>query len=264
MSNNETGSDAAADGVSESSPGSGFHMDRIENGNEAKGARDDIVAIQSRAFRRRQTSFAKHKRISLFASALNPAASIFNNRKSLFVRPTRANVIFGSSIMENELVTEHTFGTSVHKKAINVVEDLDTCCLDDDTLLKRIFVYLTEPELLRTTSLVCTKWADASTEAHAELMLMSVGCKGFLSSHEEESDDESSLDGDEGSPGLLERPWDYITSTFPWARFLAEGGFKQVYKVFNHTHRVEEAISVMYVLRLCREKRFITTRSHLA
>lgn len=250
-SNNEdfgSSRDFFLDGMDESSPssiGASDHMDVVAE------TKSNHAPYDSRALRRRQTSFAKHKRMSLFASAVNPAA-MFNARKSLFVRPPRPSAFpMRASLLKSTLVSEHTFAASAELAPTVMDPTVDTDCtswLENDTILKRVLVYLSEPELLRSASLVCTGWADIATEAHAELMLLSVGCKGFLHGEtdgdDDDSDDESSDAGD-GVQGLLDRPWDYLTSTFPWARFLAEGGFKQVYKVFNHNHRVEEAISVM-------------------
>ena len=40
-------------------------------------------------------------------------------------------------------------------------------------------------------------------------------------------------------------PLEAFRAKFPWARFLAEGGFKQVYMVFNAEMQRSEAVSVM-------------------
>ena len=40
-------------------------------------------------------------------------------------------------------------------------------------------------------------------------------------------------------------PLEALRAKFPWARFLAEGGFKQVYMVFNAEMQRSEAVSVM-------------------
>lgn len=233
--------------LSESSPSSRGGFDtKMENNVEFQlgpGEND------TRAIRRRQTAFAKHKRMSLFASAVNPAASIFNNRKSLFVRPSRTSALtFRPSILTKNLVSEHKFEADVKMESSPRETPSTPDWQDDTVILKSVFVFLTEADLLRSVSPVCTKWADVATEAHAELMLTSVGCTGFLSGESEldesDDDDESSYANDD-APRYLEKSWSYLTATFPWARFLAEGGFKQVFKVFNHVHRAEEAISVM-------------------
>lgn len=201
-----------------------------------------------RAFRRRQTAFAKHKRMSLFASAVNPAVSIFNNRKSLFVRNTRASLMaFRPSIFNRNLSSEHTFETETKTEPMEeeLIVDTPLWHVDND-ILKGIFSYLSGPELLHSASLVCTKWADVATEASAELMLISVGCKGFLgSANDAEDSDNESVCEEVDVPAHMDRPWSDLTATFPWARFLAEGGFKKVFKVFNRNHRVYEAVSVM-------------------
>ena len=72
----------------------------------------------------------------------------------------------------------------------------------------------------------------------------------------EPEEDESEYESDEELPlgevppstttsTLTDRPWQYLTSNFPWACFLSEGAFKRVYKVYNDSIGVEEAVSVM-------------------
>jgi hypothetical protein len=121
--------------------------------------------------------------------------------------------------------------------------------LKDEDIMHLIFGYLNEHELMCTASLVNSKWADAAAHAHANLMMSSIGCAG---DEEELDDDESvedhSLKGKDTAckvSGIVERPWQYLVEKYPWACFLSEGAYKSVYKVFNYTHKVEEAISVM-------------------
>lgn len=231
------------DAIFESSPSSQGCFEKMDTGVDfLVGQSED----DARAFRRRQTGFAKRKRMSLFASAVNPAASILNNRKSLFVRAPKASAVASPlPILNKNLIVEHKFEVEMRTEAM--VENLAVGIpnwLKQNDLLKSIFAFLSEPELLRSASLVCTKWADIATEALAKLMLTSVGCKGILGGETQENDDVSCCEDDD-SPGLLDKPWSHLISTFPWARFLAEGGFKKVFKVFNRNHRIYEAVSVM-------------------
>lgn len=196
----------------------------------------------SRASRRRQTEFEKRKRLSIFASAVNPALSIFTRRKSLFVHHSRSSEFENkTSTVNRNLVSEHKFEASVQ---LDIQLD-STLLLGNEGILKSIFLFLSEPELLQSAFLVSRKWADAATQAHAELMLMSVGCSNILSSDAPYFDDDVTSSSHEDFRVLLDKPWDYVTSTYPWARFLSEGGFKQVYKVFNRKFKSVEAISVM-------------------
>ena len=59
-----------------------------------------------------------------------------------------------------------------------------------------------------------------------------------------------SLTAQEKEP-ILEISWNVLHCRFPWACFLAEGGAKKVHKVYNSTVKAEEALSVMYVCRIC-------------
>lgn len=130
----------------------------------------------------------------------------------------------------------------------------------DEAVLSRVFSFLKEHELLCTASLVCTQWADCATDAHASLMLFSVGCTtdfiyGHNSGTEECWDDDNSLEDATNEILLtnnsvacsMQRPWEYLTKKFPWGNFLSEGTFKQVYRVWNTSVKAEEAISVMDV-----------------
>ena len=233
------------DNLSESSPSSRGDLDiKLDNAVELQFG---PCETNIRAIRRRQTAFAKHKRMSLFAATMNPVSSIFNNPKSLFIGPSRNSTApVRPGILAKNLVSEHKFETDRKMEFTTYETEASLAWQDDNGILKSIFVFLEEPDLLQSVSLVCTKWADVATLAHAELMLTNVGCTGLLSTDSEyDSDDDSSCDNSEDAPKYLDRSWDYLISTYPWARFLAEGGFKSVFKVYNHIHRTEEAVSVM-------------------
>jgi hypothetical protein len=199
------------------------------------GAERTNTPFSSRADRRRQTAFAKHRRMSLFASAVNPAQTFSKQRKSLFVRqprmfPSNRQKIFLESAPEffsqdNSLVVnESTFARSSNS---------EQSPLNDSEVLRMVFDFLEEKELLFVVGLVSRKWSDAATHSHANLMLSSVThC------------DTESVHG-MNEVARSRRSWEYLTTTFPWACFLSEGAFKRVYKVFNHTCQEEEAISVM-------------------
>lgn len=185
--------------------------------------------------RRRQTSFAKHRRISLFASALNPAESFLRNRKSLFVQNSQT---FPSNRLSMLHERAHAFHPSCAFKTneIRIKESAKESPLNNIEILETIFDFLEENDLLFGTSLVSRKWFDAATRSHANLMLLSVGC----------GCEQRNVEGThELIVEHMQRPWNYLTSTFPWACFLSEGAYKRVFKVFNHVHRVEEAVSVM-------------------
>jgi hypothetical protein len=200
---------------------------------------------QARQDRRRQTSFAKHTRMSLIASAVNPRGSIRQGRKSLFLRPPQAGFKTGEFALPETLDMEPEF-VQQQDCLLEKLACSRRAVLTDDKILETIFGFLQETELLCTASLVASQWADAATQAHANMMLMSVGCFGNSEISDDDSDDEESVSENAvATPGLMEREWNYLVSTFPWASFLSEGAFKRVYKVFNGMHRVEEAVSVM-------------------
>ena len=192
--------------------------------------------FSSRAERRRQTTLAKHRRISLVASAVNPTETFSKQRKSLFVRKTsmfsaRKQKIFADSAPE--FFSQHSsldVDEYMSPRSISYQESP----VEDSDILRMIFDFLGENELLSVVGLVSRKWADAATHSHANLMMLSVApC------------DSERLDESNAATAALRRSWDYMMTTFPWACFLSEGAFKRVYKVFNHTRQEEEAVSVM-------------------
>jgi len=126
----------------------------------------------------------------------------------------------------------------------------------DDASFSHVLSFLNEGELIHSACLVCTSWADASAEALGNLMLVSVGCDPL--SHNN-ADDDSLSEADEfdsvcahAVPPVnssvkksMERDWPYLMDRFPWAKFLSDGAFKRVYKVWNNQCRAYEALSVM-------------------
>lgn len=225
--------------------GFGINFDHVVSNTPGGASNKDL--------KRRQTSFAKHKRMSLVASTLHPTGPVVPSRKSLFIRPPRASVLPTRPPLVEKLNLVPNFPSSELLLAAskpmleNIIYCPVTVALDKAEILESILGYLQEHELLQTASLVCSTWSDIATQAHANLMWMSVGCFESSSDNDDTSVDEGeqSVSSAQPVPGLMERPWDYLTSTFPWACFLSEGAFKQVYKVYNHTFGVEEAISIM-------------------
>ena len=121
-----------------------------------------------------------------------------------------------------------------------------------------VLSFLSEGGLIHAASLVCTAWADAAAEALGNLMLVSVGCDPSL--NDKGNNDDCSRDEDDETDSVavrsvspayssvaksMERDWSYLMHRFPWARFLSDGSFKRVYKVWNDSCRGYEALSVM-------------------
>mmetsp|Transcript_4479 Transcript_4479/g.4954 ORF Transcript_4479/g.4954 Transcript_4479/m.4954 type:complete len:2164 (+) Transcript_4479:538-7029(+) len=159
-------------------------------------------------------------------------------------------------------------------KVTTTWSDLKACLMSEDTnLLPIILEYFSERELLCSVSLISRRWCDAATFAHAKLMLVSVGLGEDTGSHDDDDADDDELDSDDDSTNetymlndashlgkkpnhvalknsvelSMERSWDYLNNTFPWAMFLSEGAFKQVYRVWNSAVGTYEAVSVMDV-----------------
>mmetsp|Transcript_58141 Transcript_58141/g.65002 ORF Transcript_58141/g.65002 Transcript_58141/m.65002 type:complete len:1499 (-) Transcript_58141:1235-5731(-) len=201
----------------------------------------------SRDVRRRQTSFAKHNRMSLFASAVNPADAFSQQRKSLFVRQSCLFPACKRTLLQEsaqEFLSRHT--AVIDESTRENFNNREESPFDSSEILRMIFDFLQENELLLVIGLVSTKWSDVATHSHANLMLSSVAC---VASDEEKSKHGSNnqLLPQTGVPTSMDRSWDYLTTSYPWACFLSEGAYKRVYKVFNQCCQTEEAVSVMDV-----------------
>jgi serine/threonine protein kinase len=202
----------------------------------------------SRDARRRYTSMAKHRRMSMFAAAVNNTEVFFNNRKSLFIRPSQVSANSRPTLV---LESEPEFCRQAWSPKITTLEgelsNMQESPLIDEEIIQKIFTFLPHHELVSTAGLVSKKWFEVSAHSYANLMLSSVGCRDIDSGFEEFGDDDcDETDGPQNHQfDSMERLWPYLNSTFPWACFLSEGAFKRVYKVFNRSHRIEEAVSVM-------------------
>lgn len=209
------------------------------NLNETDGLNDE-----ERVMRRRLESMAKHKRVSLCASGLLARKSTCSSRSSYFSNLPRFSVV-RSTLTLTDSNRFSFLPLQVTSDMTNVDSIFNENVLSDPKVLVTIFSFLNEHELLCRTSPVCTQWADASTEAHANLMLMSVGC-----AEPEDCDDDLDDDAEESLKAgsvmtSMEQPWKYLVNQYPHACFLAGGAFKNVYKVFNASTQSYEALSVM-------------------
>lgn len=208
----------------------------------------------ARQQKRREKSLAKRNRMSICVSAMGSP------------RPFRLPSIHGKKSFANLDSSLRNFQEQLGSLSESVplfcpsqpqiVSDQIQEALQMDSILLRVFSFLTESQLMLNASPVCTKWSDVATDALANLMLISVGCSNALinGTHEDDiSDDCVSVDEIENCEitvsnsvaKSMQRSWDFLCSRFPWAMFLSEGSFKRVYKVWNRSIQREEAISVM-------------------
>ncbi|CAB9496345.1 Conserved hypothetical, protein [Seminavis robusta] len=189
-----------------------------------------------RVLRRKNKSLAKYNRMSACAMVISTS---IQRRKSMF---DRAPISFDPGCHQRDLsMCTNSFTTTSMQSAFEQHPLAEI--VEEKTILPQIFSYLEGPELLSTLSLVCTAWADAATEAYAELMLASVGCSP-LHANEEEGREE--IQGEANSVAKsMERSWSYLMRNFPYASFLGQGSFKSVYKVKNSALKAPEAVSIM-------------------
>ena len=209
----------------------------VESSPSSEGLRD---------MKRRSIAIAKRRRMSVCVSSHRP--TVLPQRKPLFQYNKRQSV-FG------ELAQREFFKRDVGVQEPLAAEQPLIEVLAEENLLQSVFAFLEGKDLLMTASLVCTSWAEAATDAYAELVLASVGCQEDNSKDEDDEDDidEENDYYDEYQPMnsialSMQRSWKYLLTTFPYASFLSEGSFKKVYKVKNAVVNDVEAVSVMYVL----------------
>ena len=207
--------------------------------------------------KRKKMSIAKHSRMSICASAMSNqwATRLSVVHSKAFSRDRRVPSHLVQEINEEEsLVVKHQNvidGTPMKLVSLTTQEKLADPAfsnpLIDGDILSKIFSFMNESDLLKSVSPVCHKWAEQAAFSHANIMLASVGC------HNENSETDIFLGSNtDQSPMMTEsvaqsmqRSWNFLTDSFPWAMFLGEGAFKRVYKVWNNNTKVEEAVSVM-------------------
>jgi len=193
-----------------------------------------------KCLRKRRMSFEKHRRMSVFMSASQNRESLLLQKTGLF-RPSAAFGRVERSFRCDEF-------PEFSERSGNVDEDVFSVKILDEQILASVFSFLPERELLLTTSLVNSTWAEASAVAHAKLILESLGAIDDDDEHVDDDECGALVDGTLrrlAPTHASERPWSYVRETFPWGRFLAEGGMKRVYRVYNAAVGAEEAVSVM-------------------
>lgn len=204
---------------------------------------NEVVHDEEKVLRRRIGSMAKHKRVSLCTNTIQTRKSLRPSRSSYFSGAPRA------SLMDSTLTLTDSNRFSFVPTQIPEVERAPELVQEDSAMsnskiLLNVFSFLDEQELLCRALPVSTLWADVGTDAHATLMLSSVGCIDGDDGLDDDGDEEEDA-GNESIMQSMEKSWKYLTNQYPWACFLSEGAFKKVYKVWNASTQAEEAISVM-------------------
>jgi len=228
-----------------------------ENTTVATSRKTTVTSM--RANKRREKSVAKRTRMSICESSLASPRPF--RLSSVHSRPSFAfcDTITRPRMDKLQTLKESTISYIGQKIFDTDLNQRDECTETFSThkILVQVFSYLTEYDLLCSASLVSSSWADAVTDAHASLMLMSVGCSSSFAYNEGDECDELEIhDEDEHGMSIdknsavvqsMKRSWDYLVQRFPWGMFLSEGTFKRVFKVWNSNVNAVEAISVMNV-----------------
>jgi len=231
----------------------GLDLDEVEQTETGEEQVDEDVFMEDgddeRQARRIRVSFAKHKRISLWAAASQDGGPLLPTRKSAFNRERQSVALLP---VEESSKSLHEYEDSFpirETSSCETVEDptAQEAISCDGSILSSVFSYLTESELLCKASLVSTAWAGAATTAHAALMMASVGYMDEDSNNEGTNNEETTEETRTPASVSMDKDWCFLTRVFPWACFLSSGAFKRVFKVYNTSVGAEEAVSVMDV-----------------
>ncbi|CAM9702314.1 unnamed protein product [Chrysoparadoxa australica] len=105
-------------------------------------------------------------------------------------------------------------------------------------LFSSALAWLPEQDLNSAVA-TCRGWAAAAAYVFASVAATAAASSGTSTSAKNQKKQRSS------GPGPEDWTDSRLSSVFPWGCFLAEGAFKQVYRVWNHVHGRQEAVSVM-------------------
>lgn len=176
----------------------------------------------SRKNRKRMNNASKRNRISLFAAATGAKASLLSKQCHVMTLHDERNVV------EEKTSDALSTGRLLLASERAITERLLSA---SEKPISHIFSFLNASDLMTKVLPVCKNWADWSSNAHANMLKCSA----------------SSMNPEQPSM-MSQKSWNSIHKLFPWARFLAEGGFKKVYRVFNASVGMDEAVAVMYVI----------------
>lgn len=212
---------------------------------------NDIGGDEDKLRRKRMSSFAKHRRVSICAAVLPPVGSIPVRRQTTFVNHGPGSLSPRNDFQSRDLLVRPRFSSIVPAELVQ--SPLELVC-NDPTMLSTIFSFFSERELLCYASPICTTWADAATASHACLMLTSMGFSTSLAETDSYSGGDELREADDSLVQCvaksMERSWKFLMSQFPWACYLSDGSYKKVFKVFNSSLNASEALSVMDVERI--------------
>jgi len=214
---------------------------------------NDLASDEDKLMRKRMSSFAKHRRVSICAAVLPPVGSIPVRRQTTFANRGPGSLSPRNDFQSRMLLVRPRFSSMIPAEIVQ--SPVDVVC-NNVTVLSNIFSFFSEQELLCYASPICTTWADAATASHACLMLTSMGFSTSLA----DSDSYGGGGGEElreaddslvqSVAKSMERSWKFLMSQFPWACYLSDGSYKKVFKVYNSTLNASEALSVMDVERI--------------
>ena len=215
----------------ESVGATGFSNMRLDDFKRVDETFDTWNQLSPCLDRRREMKLKKYRRMSLCVAAASDFAQPKPRQRCYRLSESPTN--------------EHS--SSAHGTPVNA--------LMGHPAFSQVLSYLSQSELIHGTFLVSQSWADSTAEALGKLMFRSVGCDPEESDEGGAEDDESDICDfnlfedtffNETNNQSTDRDWTFLMNHFPWAKYISDGAFKKVYKVFNVMHGgTYEAISVM-------------------
>ena len=197
------------------------------------------------------------RRISLapaaFAAAKASRASVGGQRRFSVFQSTAEKV---SSLINEEEEEEEDEDVNEQSVMTSLSDTPTTPCSESvfGTFLSSIFEYLPNSDISSSTSLVSKSWfaqsthmlswraASAMTSSNFKRMVAQRGGGGGGGGKKYVGTDDRTVSS---SLASCKRSWVAFLECYPWGRFLAEGAYKSVFKVWSAPRRRMEAVSVM-------------------
>ena len=198
--------------------------------------------------RKRIQSIAKHKRISLCSSFLD-----LDDQQQSFERlnftPSNKRVeskvspnigVLTSRVSCTQICSPFFPRMSIDSPPTKSLRSANQVCHLNHESLCHMCGFLDQQTLLCTIPLVCTNWSNAAMGAYAKMAANVIRC---VDDHDSFEENKCALVVNKSSS--MEKSWSVFLNKYPFGKFLSEGSFKQVFRVWNSRATGGEAISVM-------------------
>jgi serine/threonine protein kinase len=206
---------------------------------------DDDDTYESRNIDTEEAMKKAFKRISLAPAAFAAAKAC---RASVSGSHSRFSAFMNEKVVEEEEEEEDSSVLTCDTTTTTITTTTSSE-LVFGTILSSIFEYLSSKDIISSTSLVSKTWFAQSTH----ILSWRAATDMTFSNYKKNSSQGRGVGGkkhmnaSERAAALVssKRSWAAFLECYPWGKFLAEGAYKSVYKVWSAPRRRMEAISVM-------------------